>query len=114
MNLLKIIMEKIMNINKIFISISIIIAILLICIPTVNKVVTNYHDKLYYVVEEKIINAAKKCYFEEKCHNDKIYLHELYNNEYIELVINPVTKEYYNENSYVLREDNVFKLYFEE
>ena len=98
-----------MNTNKIIIISTLVVVLLLISIPTCYKVIKNHHESLYRVVEDKIIDAAKKCYYEEKCLEDKITLKELYSLEYIEKVSNPVTKEYYNENSYVLRTNNKFE-----
>lgn len=98
-----------MNINKITIIVSVIIIVLIIGIPTIYKVVKTHNDNLYQVIENKIIEAAKKCYYEEKCVNEKIYLKDLYNMDYLEEVSNPVTKEYYNEESYVIRENINFE-----
>lgn len=95
-----------MNTNKITIIGSIIIILLIILIPTGYKVINNYYDNLTKVAEEKIISAAKKCYYEEKCSSNKITLEELYNLGYLEKISNPISKEYYNESSYVLIENN--------
>lgn len=97
-----------MTTNKITIIGSIIAIILIISIPTIYKVVKNHNNNLISVVEDKIIEAAKQCYFEEKCNDNKIYLKDLYSLEYLEKVSNPITKEYYNDNSYVLRENDKF------
>jgi len=102
-------MVKVMNTNKITIVGTIIIILLIISIPTIYKVIKNHNDNLYQVVEEEIVGAAKKCYYEEKCLNDKILLKELYSLEYLDNVSDPITKEYYNEESYVLRNNNEFE-----
>ncbi len=111
MNLLKVIMEKDMTTNKITIMGSIIIIILIISIPTAYYVVKNYQNNLYRVVEEKIIGAAKKCYYENVCQDEKITLEFLYEKDYLDEISNPVTKEYYNPSSYVLKEDKTFVFY---
>ena len=98
-----------MNTNKITIIGSIIIIILLISIPTGYKVIKRHNDNLKKVVLDKIIDSAKKCYYEEVCKTDEITLKELYENKYLDKVSNPITKEYYNELSYVKRTDNTFK-----
>lgn len=108
MNLLKIIMVKVMNTNKITVIFSTIIIILIISIPTIYKVIKNHNNSLYQVVEDKIIEAAEKCYYEEKCLTDTILLKDLYELKYLEKINNPITKEYYNEESYVKRENNKF------
>jgi len=98
-----------MNTNKVTVIGSTIVILLIILIPTVYKVIKNHQDNLYQVVEEKIINGAKKCYYEEKCLNEKITLKELYELNYLGEVNNPITKEYYNEESYVERKKSEFK-----
>lgn len=98
-----------MNINKINVIGSIIVILLIITIPTIYKVVKNHQSNLYQVVEQKIINKAKVCYYEEKCNDDKIYLKDLYELGYLDKINNPVSKEYYNEESYVERKDKNFK-----
>ena len=98
-----------MNTNKMLITISIIIILFLLLIPTTYKVIKNHRNHLTLVVESKIIEAAKKCYYEELCKNNKITLKELYDINYLEPVSNPINKEYYNDNSYVLVIDNNFK-----
>ena len=97
-----------MNTNKITITGTILIIVLLISVPTIYKVVKNHRNNLYLVVNNKIIDAAKKCYFEEKCSNGKITLKELYDLDYLEIVSDPVSKENYDENYYVNPENFEF------
>lgn len=98
-----------MNTNKITVVGSVIAILLIISIPTIYKVIKNHQNNLYQVVEEKIINGAKKCYYEEKCTEDIITLSELYDLNYLDKISNPVTKEYYNEESYIEYKNNEFK-----
>ncbi len=98
-----------MNTNKITIIGSIIVIILIITIPTIYKVVSMHHDNLYKVVEDKIIAKAKKCQNDGICLNDKITLKELYDHNYLDKMSDPVTKEYYNEESYVTIDNNQYK-----
>jgi len=98
-----------MTTNKITIIGSIIVVLLVISIPTIYKVVKSHQDNLYQVVEEKIITAAKKCYYDKKCKEEKIYLENLYDLEYLDQVSNPITKENYNVKSYVLVNNNKFE-----
>ena len=88
---------------------SIIIIILIIAIPTTYKVIKNHNQNLYKVVEDKIVEKAKKCYYDKKCLEDKITLKELYKNKYLDKVSDPISKEYYNENSYVEIKNNKYK-----
>ena len=80
-----------MTTNKITIIGSIIVVLLVISIPTIYKVVKSHQDNLYQVVEEKI------------------YLENLYDLEYLDQVSNPITKENYNVKSYVLVNNNKFE-----
>ena len=86
MNLLRIIMERIMNTNKI-VTISVVVIVALITIPTIYKAYQKY---------------------------EKITLAFLYSHNYLDKVSNPVTKEYYNEESYVERNGNQFKFIIKE
>jgi len=97
-----------MNTNRITVIGSIVAIILLISIPTVYKVIKNHQSHLIKVVEDKIISAAKECYYEEKCIEDKITLKDLYSLNYLEKMSNPISKEYYNEKSYVEKKENKF------
>lgn len=97
-----------MNINKINIIGSIIVILLLISVPTIYKVIKNHNNNLYQVVEGKIIGAAKRCYYEEKCDQNDISLKDLYELGYLEKISDPISKEYYDEKSYVKIKDNKF------
>ncbi len=103
-----------MNTNKITIVGSIIIIILIISIPTIYKVVMIHHNNLYRVVEEKIIEQAKKCRNDGVCLNETITLKELYQNNYLDKVSDPVTKEYYNEESYLKIENDKYEFIVKE
>ncbi len=98
-----------MKTNKIIVISSIIIIILIIGIPTTYKVIKNHNQNLSKVVEDKIIEKAKECYYDKKCLNEKITLKELYDNKYLAKISDPISKEYYNENSYVERKNNKYK-----
>ena len=95
-------MVVIMRSSKTIICITIIVCSLMISIPTFYNVISENHRKLYIVTEKYVIEAAKNCYFDDKCKNTKITLKELYDNNYLkDEVINPVTKEIYSDNSFV-------------
>lgn len=100
-----------MNTNKITVFFTIIVIILIVGIPTTYKVIKNYQNNLTKSVEAKIIESAKKCYYDEKCDEDKILLKKLYELEYLEPISNPITKEYYNEDSYIEITDEKFIFY---
>ena len=95
-----------MKVNKIIIISSIVI--LLLIIATTIKIIKDHNDKLIDVVEKEIKSAAIQCYYESKC-NEKITLRELYQLKYLEdEVSDPITKEIYNQESYVEKKDDKF------
>ncbi len=97
-----------MNTNKVTIIFTCISILLIITIPTVYKVVKNHNKDLYTSIDNKIVEAAEECYYNGKCLNNKILLKDLYDLEYLEPVSDPVSKEFYNENSYVMRDGTTF------
>lgn len=96
-----------MSKNKVLIYTTIVALILIIGIPTIYKVVKNHNETLYKISEKRIIEAAKKCWNEEKCTKDTITLKELYNLEYLEKEANPVTKKYYSESSKIIKKEEI-------
>ena len=90
-------------INKISIILVLIVFVIIIVITSI-KVVNNHNDKLLEVSHKYIIEQAKKCFNEKKCNEDNITLKKLYSLNYLEKQVNPVTKEYYNELSYVKKD----------
>lgn len=97
-----------MNRNKVIINITIVAIILIILIPTVYNIIKKHNDRLIKVTEKRIEEAAKNCYLKDICKDNKITLKVLYDNNYLEKESNPITKEYYNENSYVLVKNNTY------
>lgn len=86
----------------------IIIAVLLITSFTTYKVITRHNQNIMLVSEKRIVEAAKRCLNEDNCEGNKITLATLYTQKYLEQEINPLTKEIYNDNSYVLIDENKF------
>ena len=72
--------------------------------------IKNYNKKSYLVVEKKIVEAAKKCYLEEKCSGDEIKLKDLYKHKYLETVVNPVTKKIYDDDLPIKKSGDGFKV----
>ena len=87
--------------NKICITATVIIIVSLVIGVTTYKVLDEHNDKLIKVEEKYIIETAKNCLNEKKCSGSKITLQTLYDLDYLNVEANPVTKEYYNPNSYV-------------
>lgn len=94
--------------NKYFLSGSILICFLLITIVTTSKVINIHQDKLLLVENKYLIETAKKCINEKKCESNKVTLKELYDLKYLDKESNPVTKEYYSEESYIELKNNEY------
>lgn len=97
--------------NKIIISITLLIIFGSIIGYTTYKVINKHNTKLLHVKSEYIIEQAKNCFNEKKCTGTKVTLKTLYELDYLDTQVNPVTKEYYNEEDYVLKEGNDYNFY---
>lgn len=91
--------------NKIIIPGTIIIIVLMIGIPTFINVTKDHEKKLIKVSENKIKEAAKKCFLDGKCEGSEITLQTLYDLKYLENQVNPTTKKYYDSSSIIKYED---------
>ena len=87
--------------NKRIIILTIFIIMGMIIVPTVYKIYDqNGKDKIK-VVEKEFLYQANRCYNKGDC-NKTIYLKDLYEKKYLEdKLINPITKKYYEDNSYI-------------
>ena len=95
--------------NKFIIIFTIVIVFGVIIGVTAFKVIT-YHDKKVNLVESKyIIEKAKRCVYDKVCNESKITLQELYDNGYLEKQVNSITKEYYNNESFVIKNGNEYE-----
>lgn len=90
-----------MNKNSIIIYTTILLILLLIAIPSVQKTIQIHQNRLLLVTEKKIIEAAKKCYYNDSCVTDEITLAELYEKTDLKELTNPVTNKVYSSSSYV-------------
>lgn len=91
--------------KKIILATFVFIVLLLVC-GTSYKVVKKHQERLILVTEKRILEKAKLCFLENKCTGESTTLKNLYDLSYLEKEANPVTKEYYNENSYIKKEEN--------
>ncbi|HOP65498.1 MAG TPA: hypothetical protein PLX66_00515 [Bacilli bacterium] len=92
--------------NKFIVYITILALILIIGIPTYLKVNKNYQERAILTIENKIKIKAVQCWNENKCPNNIIYLNDLYDLNYLDKVINPLTKEEINKEAYVEKEED--------
>lgn len=95
--------------NKKIVVGTIIIIIALITSVTIYKVIKKHNDNLMLVSEKYIIEKAQKCYIEKKCTEESVTLKSLYDLNYLEVQVNPVTKEYYKDTSYIIKEEDNYK-----
>ena len=87
--------------NKRIIILTIFITMGMIIVPTIYKIYDNNGKDKIKVVEQEFLYQAKKCYNKGEC-KDIVYLKDLYEKKYItDKLINPLSKKYYEENSYV-------------
>ncbi len=104
---------RVMNINKLSFNILLIAVFLILCVPTIYKVVKHHQESSYVVSEKLAIEKAKECYYKKDCALTKVTLKELYDKKYItEKLVDPKTKEEYSDQSYVLitKEESTFHL----
>ena len=76
--------------------------IAVITIPTVITVNREHQKRILHVTITRIKESAERCFNREECEGDRVTLRELYKKNFLEPVSNPITMEYYNENSYVI------------
>ena len=96
--------------NKIFLYLTALLLFLLIAVPSTYKVIKKHHTRLLLNTIKRIEEAAKYCYYNDSCIEEQITLEELYEKTSLPRMNNPVTKEVYNEKSYVSVKEN-FKFY---
>ena len=98
-------MGKNMN-NKKVIGLTIAILAGIMIIPTIYKIHEEHNRRLLLVVEKEFHYYAKQCFYKDDC-GSIVTLGELYDLKYLEeKLTDPVTKRYYNEDSYVDLEKN--------
>lgn len=97
-----------MNINSFSIYTTIIILVVLLTVPTIHKVNQNHESALYEVTNKKIIEAAITCKNKELCKNEKITLSELYKNKLLTDMVDPITKQVYSSESYVIKQNSEY------
>ena len=91
--------------NKLVLYLTVLVLVLVICIPTIYKVVTNHRQKLYIITEKRILEAAFKCINEDVCNADNLTLKDLYDNNYLDKQIDPNTKRYYSEKAKIIKKE---------
>lgn len=77
---------------------TIIILLIIVVSYSFYKITEEKNNKMIFSMEENIKYYAKRCYLEGKC-KDTITLGDLYTLDYLDEVINPVTKEIVDKNT---------------
>jgi len=96
--------------NKKVITLTIFVILGIIIVPTIYKIYDNHQKQLIIVVQKEFYYQAKKCYNASLCEK-KVSLKDLYEHKYFQdKLTNPITKKYYEEDSYVNLETNEIKL----
>ncbi len=92
--------------NKHILSITIVIILIMILVPVIYSVTKEYEKNIINVTEKRIIEAAINCYKEDKCTESQITLSKLYENNYLEKEVHPITKKVYSDESYVTKKED--------
>jgi len=85
-----------------------IIIIIILFILGAYKNVINHQKKEYLVINNRILESAKKCYLNNDC-DGKITLKVLYEKKYLEIQVDPNTKENMKEDICIEYLDNETK-----
>ena len=91
--------------NRTIILITVLTIIISICMATVWKVNKRHEEREILVVEKRIIEGATECFNKGECEGNKVTLNALINKGYAKKEINPITKTYYNLDSYVIKNE---------
>ena len=91
-----------MELNKIVLALTLIAIVILITVPTINKISKTHLEKKYAVVSKKIKEQAQNCYYQSICKNTTITIGELIEKGYLEKTIDPYTEEYFADEAYVI------------
>ncbi len=75
----------------------IIVLIILFILFAGYKNLKSHQEKEIRVVNNKILESAKECFLKQECEGE-ITLKDLYDKKYIDLQINPLTKENMDDN----------------
>ena len=79
--------------------------LILLSIITIYKINKNHEKKLYDVLYSEIEYKAKKCYLDKVC-SDSFTLSFLYENNYLDIMYDPISKEELNKNMKINIENN--------
>ena len=78
--------------------------LLIIGILTIYKMNKKHKDKLYDVLYSEIEYKAKRCYLEHVC-EEEFTLNTLYENKYLDIMYDPISKEELNKDLRIIIKD---------
>lgn len=84
--------------SKIILILFIIVIIFVVLFASYRRIYKEHEAKLIKVTTNKVVEAGKKCYLDNKCKGNSVTIKELKELGYLEKdIINPLTKELLNE-----------------
>ena len=93
-------------VSKILSFVLILLIIGLVSCKSYAAITLERNNKLWLVLNKKVVEKAHDCYLDKKCTNKTVTLEYLIQNEYLNNIVNPITKEVIKTNSYVNLENN--------
>jgi uncharacterized protein YxeA len=96
--------------NKNLIYLLIIILLLLIIVPSYLYVKKTHYDNMWLVIDKEVIEAAKTCQTADVCVDNTVTLGFLIQNNYLDKIYDPITKELISDNSYVDLTNDTFNV----
>lgn len=94
--------------SRFFVSLTFFLVIGSIMSSTMVKAQRAHDERTLLVTKKRIVESAERCYNEDACTGTLVTLQELMNKGYLKAEINPLTKAYYHQNSYVKVENNEY------
>lgn len=87
---------------------TVIISVLMVGTNVIYVMQKEHKEREILVSEKRIIEAAIECSNNMQCGDFPITIETLIDKGYLENVVNPLTKEYYSEQSFVYMENNEY------
>ncbi len=94
--------------NSKWVLLTIVLILFSMILYTFYKVSYNHTSHIKEVAEKRLIESAKQCIWDDACSENKIYIGELMEKNYLKTEVNPITKKYYSKESYIEKEGNTY------
>lgn len=99
--------------NKVIFYLTLVGIVLIISIPTIEKIQEKHLERLMKVEVLQIKEQAMNCYLNNECKAERINLKELIDKNYLIRGIDPRTNEYFKDDDYVTINDNKAELHID-